>query len=220
MKKVFIHHDIQQIEQINSQSGRFYSTPDGNRYPSATTVLKVDDGNWAEEWKTRVGEAVAAEISRKATSRGTAIHEAAEMYLIGENKTWTPFEQTNKEMFEALIPVLDSIQEVHAMETRLYSDALQVAGTVDLICKIDDKMYVLDWKTSGRYKNKEDISSYFKQCSFYSQSFWERTGIAVPNILIAMTVENHGLELYYEKVKTWLPEFIKTRDKFRSINGY
>jgi hypothetical protein len=220
MKKLFIDSGIEPLEQINSPTGRFYLTPEGNKYPSATTILSINDGPWLQEWKDRVGEEAAAEISRKATRRGTAIHEACEMHIIGEEKRWTAFEQTHRDMFQALMPVLDSIQEVYAMETRLYSDKLETAGTVDLICKIDGKITILDWKTASKYKNREDISNYFEQCAFYSFAFFERTGIAVPNITIAMTVEDHGLELYHEKVKTWLPAFIKTRQKFRELKGY
>ena len=123
-------------------------------------------------------------------------------------------------MFGYLKPVLEDIEEIHAMETRLYSDTLQAAGTVDLIAKYRGKMTILDWKTSGRYKSRDDIHSYFKQCAFYAQAFWERTGIAVPNITIAMTVDDYGLLVFEEKVKDWVPEFIKTREKFREIRGY
>ena len=37
--------------------GRVYTTPDGNKYPSVTTVLGAgSDQSWLQEWKDRVGE--------------------------------------------------------------------------------------------------------------------------------------------------------------------
>jgi genome maintenance exonuclease 1 len=218
--KLFIHYDIAKIKQINSPEGRLYQTPSGSRYPSVTTVLGIESIQYITEWRNRVGHAVANEISRKAANRGTIIHTACEKMIVGEQYEWGMFDAGNREMFEHLIPVIDSIEEVHAMETKLYSDRLETAGTVDLIARIGGSLYICDWKTSSRYKTRDQIHGYFKQCAFYSCAFWERTGIAVPNIMIVMTVQDIGLVVFKEKVKTWLPAFISTRERFRALKGF
>lgn len=217
---LFIHHPIETIEQVNSPNGRRYVTPTGSSYPSVTTVLSIESAEYITEWRNKVGHKVADEISRKAAARGTMIHSAAEQYIEGIEYNWGMFDANNREMFNHLLPVLESLQEIHAMETRLYSDKLKCAGTVDLIAKIDGSLTILDWKTSGRVKTRDDIHGYFKQCAFYAHAFFERTGILVPNITIAMTVDDYGLLIFKEKVRDWLPEFITIRQKFRELHGY
>ena len=59
MKK-FIHRDdvgdfeIPEIKIIDGK--RFYVTPDGNSYPSITTVLSSQNKPSLEKWKKDVGE--------------------------------------------------------------------------------------------------------------------------------------------------------------------
>jgi muconolactone delta-isomerase len=218
--KLFINYDIAKIKQINSPEGRLYETPSGAKYPSVTSVLGIESIQYITEWRNRIGHAAANEISRKAAARGTIIHTACEKMIVGEQYEWGMFDAGNREMFEHLIPVIDSIEEVHAMETKLYSDKLETAGTVDLIARIGGELTVLDWKTSARYKTRDDIHSYFAQTAYYAYAFYERTGIIVPNITIAMTVQDIGLVVFKEKVKTWLPAFMATRERFRALKGF
>jgi len=64
---------------------RHYVTPEGNQYPyqypSVTTILKASEGDWLKEWKERVGEKKAAEVSTKATLQGNMLHDMMERYL-------------------------------------------------------------------------------------------------------------------------------------------
>ena len=60
---------------------RFYETPEGNKYPSITTVLSTrkKEGLW--EWRKRVGNDVANYVARTSAARGTAVHHMCEDYL-------------------------------------------------------------------------------------------------------------------------------------------
>lgn len=206
-------------KRIDSPSGRKYQTPEGNSYPSVTSIISIMSEEFIRAWKESVGEATANEISRKAATRGTLIHENCENYLQGKPLTFGMFEQEERKMFENLMPVMESIEEVHAMESVLYSDTLKFAGTVDLIAKINGELCILDWKTSGRYKSSEDIPNYFTQAAAYAYAFWEMTGITVPNIVIAMTTEEFGLLLFKEPVKKWIPEFVEIRKEYARQRG-
>jgi len=206
-------------KRIDSPSGRKYQTPSGNEYPSVTSIISIMSEEFIRAWKEAVGESTANEISRKAATRGTLIHENCENYLQGKPLTFGMFEQEERKMFESLIPVMDSIEEVHAMESVLYSDTLKFAGTVDLIAKINGELSILDWKTSGRYKSSEDIPNYFTQAAAYAYAFWEMTGITVPNIVIAMTTEEFGLLLFKEPVRKWIPEFVEIRKEYTRQRG-
>lgn len=208
--------DIPSIIRIDSPDGRLYQTPSGNKYPSVSTVLgKTSDHSFIDAWKKRVGEEVAAKISKKATDRGTLIHENIENFILGKKETFNMFQQEEKMMFKQVMPVLDKITDVICLETQMWSDLTRSAGTVDCIAVHDGKIKVIDWKTSGRYKSRDEIHSYFLQTAAYAQMLYERTGIAVADILIVMTTPDDGLLLFEEKVREWFPKYVELRN---SIN--
>lgn len=208
----FIEHPFPTLEQVNTPEGRFYQTPEGNRYPSVTTVLGSVPNPALEAWKAKLGPA-ADVISKKAANRGTLIHERLESHIKGEPTEFTMFQQSEREMFTNLIPHLDKLDEIHALETRLYSDKLRVAGSVDCIAMIDGVLHVVDFKTSSRYKTADEIHSYFMQCAAYSMMFFERTRILAPKIRILMTTQDDGVLVFDENVKDWIPKFIEIRNK-------
>jgi genome maintenance exonuclease 1 len=214
----FFEYNIPKLTRIDG-SVRLYETPEGNRYPSVTSIVGLHTSQHIDEWVQKVGEKTAAEISGRAASRGTLIHENCENYLQGKPLTFSMFQVEERKMFNHFLPILDSITEVHAMETQLYSDKLQCAGTVDLICRLGGDIMVLDWKTSGRYKSASEIDHYFMQCACYAYMFYERTGVAIGKIKIAMTTEEFGLLQFEEEVKTWLPKFIQLRNEYRKLKN-
>ena len=73
------------IEAETLPSGRTYFTPDGD-FPSITTILgKTANQPWLQAWKDKVGEEEANRISKKATDRGTLVHEYAEKFFNKED---------------------------------------------------------------------------------------------------------------------------------------
>lgn len=206
---------IQTCERIDSPEGRLYKTPDGYLYPSVSTVLGATDDNKAlDEWRAKVGIEVADKISKKATVRGSLIHENVENFILGKPETFSMFQVEEKMMFRQLMPVLEHCDNVVAMETPMWSDITRSAGTPDLICNYRGVLTIVDWKTSGRFKRREDIPNYFIQTAAYAQMFYERTGYPIGNILIAMTTQDDGLLLFQEKVKDWFPKWQERRNKF------
>lgn len=219
--KNFIHHDIPLIERIDGgPTGRLYQVPNGNKYPSVSTVVGfVGDKTYLEEWRKKVGNEVADKISKAAADRGTLIHDNCERFLLGKPLKFTLFQHVEKGMFDWLLPVLNDVDNIHGLETQLYSDKLEVAGTVDLIGEHQGKIKVIDWKNSRRFKTKEEIPGYFAQMAAYAYMFWERTGIPISDMMVAMTVEDYGLLTFDEKVKDHLPVFIQARNEFKSKIG-
>lgn len=210
----FIHHEFPQLEQINSPDGRKYRTSDGHLYPSVTTILSAIPNPQLENWKQRVGVTEANRISKAATNRGSLIHTACEKYLLGESYVFNSFDHSTQEMYQNLIPYLDRFGVIHALETRMYSDKLRCAGTVDCIATIDDILYIIDFKTSGRFKSREDIDSYFLQAAAYSVMFWEHTKILVHNICILITTQDDGVLEYMEPISKWIPKFVAIRKQY------
>ena len=67
-----------------ADGGRYYEVDTGVAYPSVTTVLSaMSDKSHLYEWRKRVGEEKAAEITARSTSRGTKLHKLCEDYVQG-----------------------------------------------------------------------------------------------------------------------------------------
>lgn len=215
--KNFIHHDFAKLERDTSENGtRVYLTPTGKKYPSVTTVTSLHNIEGIMKWRRRVGEEEANRVSAKASARGTRIHTLCEKFLLGEEIAPDIFD---KEMFDSMKYWLDDIDNIHCLETPLYSDYLQVAGTVDCIADFQGKLSVIDFKTASKPKDRDDIYNYFMQTAAYAVAFEERTGIPVGRLVIIMAVENDDPRLFIEKRDNWIGGFRKLRLDYKNQKG-
>jgi genome maintenance exonuclease 1 len=137
-----------------------------------------------------------------------------ENYLLNKEVNPGPFDV---DTFKSIQPLLDRIDNIHCLETQLYSDHLQVAGTVDCIAEFDGRMSVIDFKTSKRIKSRDDIHSYFMQTSAYAVMFEERTGIVVDRLAILMSVDDEQPLLFIEKRDEWVDRFIEVRKDYSKM---
>lgn len=216
MKTTFQHikHDIDKLVRVDSTNGRIYQTPTGKSYPSVTSVLGILGKKEIMEWRARVGEEEANRVSARAARRGTAVHTLCENYLLNKEVEPGPFDL---ETFNSIRPFLDRINNIHCLETQLYSDYLQVAGTVDCIAEFDGKTSIIDFKTSKRIKTRDDIHGYFMQTSAYAVMFEERTGIPVGKLVIIMSVDDEKPLLFVEKRDDWIHKFIELRQDYSKL---
>ena len=212
-----IHHDIPKLERTTFPDGsRLYKTPTGSAYPSVTSVTGLLNKQSIIEWRNRVGEEEATRISTRAAKRGTAVHKLCEDFLNNKPVRPDPFDHYT---WTAILPELQQINNVHCLETPLYSDHLQVAGTVDCTAEYRGKLSVIDFKTSKRRKTREEIGNYFMQCSAYAVAFEERTKIPVGKLVIIMAVDDEPTIIFEEKRDTWINGFIDLRNKYMEIKG-
>ena len=187
-----IYYDIPKLERKTSADGsRVYETPSGRAYPSVTTVTGLHNKQAILDWRKRVGAEEANRISTTAAKRGTRIHTLCESYLNNEPVEPNLFDT---ETFKAIKPYLNNIQDVHCLETPLYSDHLEVAGTVDCIAKYNGKMSVIDFKTSTRKKSRDDIHNYFMQCSAYAVAYRKSNNLFTINFIKISSILNSLLD--------------------------
>jgi len=185
-----IHHDFPQLLQENVMGTRMYVAPNGQRYPSVTTVLADHGKEGILEWRKKVGEEKANEISRKATTRGTGVHKALELYLKNEDVSSLEMLPNVKSLFVRMKQELDGkVNNIHCLEDRLYSHNLKLAGTVDCIAEYKGVLSVIDFKTSIRLKKKENIGGYFMQGAAYAQMFNEMANLNIEQIVILIGVD-------------------------------
>lgn len=215
--KTFIEHNFQPLKRVDGPNGRVYETPTGKAYPSVTSITGQLGKEEFFAWRARVGEEEANRVAARASNRGTAIHSLCEDYLYGKNPVPEIFDQV---MFNSIVPHLDKIDNIHALESKLYSDYLEVAGTVDCIAEYEGRLAVIDFKTSKRIKAKEDIPGYFIQTAAYAVAFEERTGIPVSRLVIIMGVDDENPLIFTEKRDNWVGQFMELRDKFRKVKGH
>lgn len=225
MNQSFVHEPIDlgydHLKRVNENGKRYYKSPKGNKYPSVTTVLSVNSRDAILEWRRRVGEKEANRISSFASSRGTRVHTMIERYLDNRDDYLEKSNHITRKNFYTMKPVLDErIQKVHLQEASLYSDHLGLAGQVDCIGVFDDKLCVIDFKTSFKPKKKEWIHNYFIQKTAYAIAFEERTSIPIVNLvtLIVNDVDNEP-QVFKEKRDNWVKPLFDTIDKYnRTIN--
>jgi len=189
-------------ENINGK--RHYATPEGELYPSITTILSEFNKAAIQKWRKRVGETEANKISGKASRRGTNLHSVCESYIQNEDGFLDEQTPNITELFKTIEPFLERIDNVHGVELALYSDHFGVAGRTDLIAEFDGKLSVIDYKTSNRTKKKDWCESYFAQCAFYAIAYEELTKIPVPQVVVIIAVDNEQPQLFVEKRDDWV----------------
>jgi hypothetical protein len=207
--------DLPEMSSETTDKGRYYTTPEGNKYPSVTTILSaISDNSWKDEWIARVGKEEAEKISKKATTRGTAVHELTEQYLRNNSDYKKGHMPSNIANFQYIKPFLDKhVGIIAGLEVPLYSDTLRIAGRVDCVAQWDDEWSIVDFKTSKKEKTRDDIHNYFMQESAYAMMMYERTGIVCKKIVTVMTVDDGQSLIFVEKSRDWLPKFIELRNK-------
>ena len=196
--------ELQDLQTENINGKRHYVTPDGNKYISITSLLSNLSKAGIQKWRERVGEAEANKISTKASRQGTRVHSICEAYIKNRDGYLEGELPHNIEMFQSIEPLLDRINNIHVVEGALWSDHFKLAGRTDLIGEFDNRLSVVDYKTSNKKKTWEMCHQYFMQGAFYAVAYEERTGIPVDTIVIIMAVENEQPLLFIEKRDRWI----------------
>lgn len=195
----------------NQSTGRTYVTPQGNRYPSITSVLGILSKDHIRAWRHRVGEEEANRVSRVAAGRGTSVHSLVEDYLDNKELDLEKAMPNASAAFRAIQPILDErLNDICIQEAPLYSDHLKVAGRCDIVAKFDGVLSVVDIKTSSRVKTAEDIPNYFMQEAAYAIMFEERTGIPITNVVTIMAVDFAPAIVFKEHRDNWTKSLLET----------
>ena len=201
---------------------RHYLTPTGEKYPSVTTVLdKTSDKSHLVKWKARVGEEEAARVTKRATTRGTAVHSLCEKYVLNQPIDISKEMPFNVHMFKQLEKFLHAnVNNIRGSESSLYSHKLKVAGSCDLIASYRNHAAIIDFKTSNKLKKLEWIENYFLQCAMYSYMFWEMTQQYHPKLVVAIAVEEETeAQIFEQDVNDWIDKAKDRCNRYHSFYG-
>ena len=223
--KEFIHETINlgydDLVADTQPTGRTYIDPDGNRYPSITTVLSILNEEELAAWRKRVGDAEANKIGNRAAARGTQVHNIIEKYLLNEDIT--DFLPHVRQSLGNLRPILNrSIGRIFGLEAPLYSRYLGLAGRVDCVAEWEGDPSIIDIKTSRRPKKHEKIPNYFAQMAGYAVMWEERTGMPITNTVIVMDVDDHEPIIFREHRDNHIQLLIDTKKEYdrRQLFGH
>tara|TARA_R100001443_G_scaffold5648_4_gene14428 strand:- start:1182 stop:1865 length:684 start_codon:yes stop_codon:yes gene_type:complete len=180
---------------------RLYELPNGDWVPSITSVTSFYNRQIFVEWRKRVGNEKANQITKKATTRGTDYHEAAQAYLMNLEMDWREFRPLTEFMFHHSKPYLDKINNIHAIERTLYSEYLGLAGRVDCIGEYEGELAVIDFKTSDKIKPEKWLENYFVQETFYAAAYYELTKIPVKKLITIMVTPGGEVKVFDKRNK-------------------
>ena len=171
----------EKIKQINFADERVYEIREGVYYPSATRILQYfPKGKFFEQWLKEVGTN-ADLILERAAQEGTATHDLIEAGIKTGKLVWLSGEGKAKctpKVWEMVVRFHDFWKtyspEAILVEDMVYSDEGHFAGTVDLVIKLDNEVWLLDIKTSnGLYR------SYDLQVAAYAKALKECSGLSI-----------------------------------------
>ena len=207
---VKLNGELPEITTESIKGKRFYVTPEGNKYPSITTVLSDRNKEGIIKWRESVGNDVANQVMRQAASRGTAVHTLIENYL--NNEELSKQDVLPVALFVTMKSELDNINNIRIQEGGLYSDKLGVAGRVDCIAEYKGKISVIDFKTSTKEKKEEWVENYFIQGSAYCEMYEERFLQPIEQVVILIVTEDGAVQTFIKDKRDYLP-LLKTAIK-------
>ena len=211
-----LHPEITKIKQININGVRHYDTPDGALI-SITSLMKNFTPEGILEWRKKVGAEVANEVMKAATNRGSKVHKIIESCLSNkpENDLVGNYGELPARLFNQIIPALDKINMIRALEKGLYSTQLGIAGTVDCVAEYEGKLSIIDFKTARR-KWDEINETYLVQATFYSIAWEERTGEKVDQIAILTTTETGELHIHKDNPSKYVNRLNQMIQEYKS----
>lgn len=182
------------LKRVEVDGKRRYDWGEGKPVPSVTTILDgTKDKTHLIEWRKRVGEKKATEITVEAANRGTRMHKYLEMYV--DSGEWpvpgtNPYAQHAHKMATKIkVHALDGINEIWGSEVPLYVPNLY-AGTTDLVGIYQDNQAIMDFKQTNKPKKGEWVEDYYLQMTAYAIAHNEVHGTNIEHGHIFMCSQN------------------------------
>lgn len=219
-QKRFTHLDaISPIEIASKDTarGRFYTTPEGNVYPSITTILGHKEKPHLTNWRNSLGPVKASAEMARAAARGSAVHLMIERMLKNETDVTKDQQLEHVLEFNTLRLHLKNIDDILTQETPLWSDDLRAAGRVDCIANWCGVPSIIDFKTSTNSKTVDMIEDYWLQTTAYAIMCKERYDIDIEQAVIVMSVERGAVPLVFkQKIEPYIIPLIKRVCEFHA----
>lgn len=196
MKKSFIHED--------------YFNTKGQKIPSVTTILKILNKPQLIQWANFMGKLRKSvdEVTQKAATIGTLTHYILERYGKGKIINFSVLDEYDSSITKSVNKALksfikwkkDYVPEIKICEIKLNNE--KYGGTVDNVCKIDGKYYIVDYKTS-----KTVYPSMFLQLAAYNKLLREENNMKIDKVAILILNKNKVEYKFYQMDVEYLEKF-------------
>ena len=207
--------DLEDLNTETIKGRRYYIISEDKKYQSITTVFSAFPKPELIQWRKKVGEENANEITRQATTRGVKIHSICEDYL--NNKEIKDILPIHKQSFLKIKGHLNKINNIHGLEIALFSHQLKVGGRADCIAEYDNTLSVIDFKTSRKEKKEEWIQNYFLQATYYAMAYYEMTGIKIKQIVIIISVYDGESQVFIKNINNYVKPLISKIKSYYEI---
>lgn len=142
--------------QVQFIDSRYYRKNE-TYYPGVSTILNtLSKGKQYENWLKSSGFN-ADVLAREAMEQGSHVHEAIQMLCMGLDISFGEIGKPNYTrnewvMISRFIDFYENFKpEIIAVEKVIVSDVLQFGSQLDLVCKLNDELIIIDHKTGSMY---------------------------------------------------------------------
>ena len=217
-KTKFNHLNLPTLADIPTETveGSRRYVVNGKLLPSVTTVTSYQNRKSIAEWRERVGEEVANKISQFASTNGTKFHKLVEDYINNNDVEYDAEKyEVALKLFNQFQPLLDDVDNIHYLESALYSEQLGIAGRVDCIAEYNGKLSIIDFKSSSKPKYESQIQNYFVQETGYAMMYEEMSGKKVEQIVTLISCHSGETQVfvknpadYVDTLKQYIQEYV------------
>jgi hypothetical protein len=231
MKKIIRETDEKAgIIQVTIADERWYVKQESDGKTALPTLRYVPSVTWIAghypkgvafyKWLADQGWDESQAIKKASGDKGSKVHDAISAILRGEevridskflNRSTEQMEELTLDECDCVLPFVNWYKETKpetiAYDVTVFSDKYGYAGTIDYLCRIDGKVYIVDFKTSQQVwpEYELQVSAYKKPIELAETSIEGFTEIG--NIHLAI------LQLGYRRNKTGY-KFTEVQDQF------
>ena len=219
-------YTYEKLKRVEVGGKRRYAAPGGAPVASVTTILDgTKDKSHLIEWRKRVGEKKAQEITTEAAGVGTRMHKYLEDYI--DTGEWpspgsNPYAQQAHMMAtqikeQAMVPV----DEIRGSEVPLYVPNIY-AGTTDLVGTYKGQPCIMDFKQTNKPKKTEWVVDYFLQLTAYAIAHNEVHGTNIREghvFMCSRAGEYQQFDIWPDEFDEWEQEWWKRVYQYYEHNG-
>jgi genome maintenance exonuclease 1 len=207
-------YSYEKLKRVEVNGKRRYAAPGGAPVASVTTILgETKDKTHLIEWRKRVGEKKAQEITTEAAGVGTRMHKYLEDYIeFGEWPTAgsNPYAQQAHMMATHIkTNAMDDVDEIWGSEVPLYVPNIY-AGTTDLVGVYKGNPCIMDFKQTNKPKKLEWVEDYFLQLTAYAIAHNEVHGTDIREghiFMCSRAGEYQQFDLWPDEFAEWEQEW-------------
>ena len=219
-------YKYERLKRVEVDGKRRYAAPGGPPVASVTTILSsTKDNTHLIEWRKRVGEKKAQEITSEAAGVGTRMHKYLEDYIeFGEWPTpgSNPYaKQAHMMATQVRDNAMVDVDEIWGSEVPLYVPGIY-AGTTDLVGKYKNNPCIMDFKQTNKPKKLEWVEDYFLQLTAYAigQNEVHGTDIREGHIFMCSRAgEYQQFDLWPDEFEEWAQEWWKRCEQYYENYG-